>query len=306
MKKLSEIKTKDNIDNKLLIKFNKALDDEEFKEFIEPLGLTYEELSKYTSILQEAKVEYHNCKNCKSILECKNKVNGYIYKPIVKDNKITFSYKKCHYKKEIDDKNEYLKNVYTFDVPEDIKFADIKDIYKNDKNRHQVIKYIGTFIKDYQKDKKQKGLYLYGNFGCGKTYLISAMLNELAKKNIQSVVIHWPEYLRILKSNFGYKDKSEFKESYERVKLVPILLIDDIGAENVTPWARDEILCSILQYRMEEHLPTFFTSNLDLEALEHHLASSTTGVSQMKARRIIERIKQMTNTEEMISKNLRN
>lgn len=306
MKELSKMIKNDKIKDKLLVNFNKALEEDEFKTFVELLGLTYEELSKYTSILQDSKVEYYNCQKCKSILECKNKVTGYAYLPEVKDKNITFCYKKCRYKIDLDKKNKYLDNVYTFDVPEDIRYADIKDIYKTDKNRHKVIKYIGIFIKEYQKDKKQKGLYLHGNFGCGKTYLVSAMLNELAKKDINSVIIHWPEYLRILKSSFGYKDKSEFKESYERVKEASILLIDDIGAENVTPWSRDEILCSILQYRMEEHLPTFFTSNLDLNALESHLANSTTGSSEIKARRIIERIKQMTVTEEMISKNLRN
>ena len=302
MKKIDEMMKKTN-NEKLLINFNKALKDDEFKEFIDLLGLTYEELSKYTSILKDSKEEYFHCKNCKSILECKNKITGYAYLPEVKNDSLTFCYKKCRFKKEIDSVNKYLDNVYTFDVPEDIRHADIKQIYKTDKNRYNVIKYIGNFIKEYQQGKNIKGLYLYGNFGCGKTYLISAMLNELAKKGISSSIVFWPEYLRMLKSNFNTKD--EFNKNFEQIKTTPILLIDDIGAENVTPWARDEILCTILQYRMEEHLPTFFTSNLDLEALEQHLKESTTSASDIKARRIIERIKQLTNYEEMISKNLR-
>ena len=130
------------------------------------------------------------------------------------------------------------------------------------------------------------------------------MLNELAKKNIKSTIIFWPEYLRMLKSTFN--DTDAFKINFEKVKMTPILLIDDIGAENVTPWGRDEVLCSILQYRMEEHLPTFFTSNLTIDELERHLASSKEGASDVKARRIIERVKQLTTDLEMISKNLRN
>lgn len=304
MKELKDMMKKNNIKDKLLINFNKALKDEEFKSFVDLLGLSYEELSKYTSILEESKCEYVNCKNCKSILECKNKVDGYCYLPEVKNNSLSFCYKKCRFKKELDEKNKYLENVYTYDIPEDIRKADLKEIYKTDKNRFDVIKYIGTFIKEYQKGNIQKGLYLHGNFGCGKTYLISAMLNELAKKNIKSTIIFWPEYLRMLKSTFN--DTDQFKINFEKVKSSPILLIDDIGAENVTPWARDEILCSILQYRMEEHLPTFFTSNLTITELERHLASSKEGASDVKARRIIERVKQLTTDLEMISKNLRN
>ena len=41
------------------------------------------------------------------------------------------------------------------------------------------------------------------------------------------------------------------------IKQIPLLLIDDIGAEKLTDWARDEILGSILQYRMDFKLPTF-------------------------------------------------
>ena len=300
MKELKKIINAKNINEKLLVNFNKQLKDEKFKGFVDVLGLSYEELSKYTSILVDSSDEYYNCKNCKSILECKNKITGHAYLPEIKNNSINFCHKKCRYQQELENKNKYLNNVYTFDIPEEIRHADLKEIYKEDKNRHKVIKYIGLFIKNYQIDKNQKGLYLYGNFGCGKTYLISAMLNELAKKNIKSAIIFWPEYLRMLKASFN---TNEFNDNFNKIKEMPILLIDDIGAENITAWSRDEILCSILQYRMEEHLPTFFTSNLDLEALEKHL--SINGTSDVKARRIIERIKQLTNTEEMISKNLR-
>ena len=101
------------------------------------------------------------------------------------------------------------------------------------------------------------------------------------------------------------KDKSEFKNKYNYVKKVPLLLIDDLGAESVTPWARDEILCPLLQYRMDEKLPTFFTSNLNLETLENHLAITSKGDEIIKAGRIISRIKQLTEYQELISKNLR-
>ena len=295
MKELKNMMKSNN--TKLLANFNKELKDSDFKEFVDILGLSYEELCKYTSILKESSIEYHNCKNCKNIMECKNKMIGHAYLPKVKDNNITFSYQICKYLKDIEEKNRYLDNIYTFDIPEQLRTANIKDIYKTDKNRFNVIKYIGNFIKEYQKDKKQKGLYLYGNFGCGKTYLISAMFNELAKKDVKGAIIFWPEYLRMLKSSFN---TFEFNDNFNKIKEAPLLLIDDIGAENMTPWSRDEILCSILQYRMEEHLPTFFTSNLSLEELETHLGGG------VKARRIIERIKQLTKEEKMISKNLRN
>ena len=284
----------------LMAEFNKLLKDAEFKEYIDKLNIPYEVLAKYNSLLVLCKDEYHNCKTCKSILECKNKLEGCMYLPTRKDDEIQFCYKKCKYKKALEEKFKYLKNVYTFNIPLLIKEANMKDIYNDDKNRFPTIKYITKFIDDYLNNKKVKGLYLNGSFGCGKTYLISAMFNELAKHDIESAIIFWPDYLRMLKSLFN--DNNEYKNAFDKVKNSPLLLIDDLGAENITEWSRDEILCPILQYRMENNLPTFITSNLNLEALEKHLCINN---DVIKAKRIIERVQQLTNQIEMISKNLR-
>ena len=59
---------------------------------------------------------------------------------------------------------------------------------------------INTFLGNYKKNKVSKGLYLSGNFGSGKTYLISALFNELAKEGVKSAIVFWPEFLRDLKA----------------------------------------------------------------------------------------------------------
>ena len=154
------------------------------------------------------------------------------------------------------------------------------------------------FLDDFENGKQVKGLYLHGNFGCGKTYLIAAIFNELAKEGYKSCIIFWPEFLR---QSF-YDD---FKDKFEYVKKIPLLLIDDIGAEGLTAWNRDEILCPLLQYRMDNNLTTFFTSNLNMKELEEHLSNLKNSVDYVKAKRIISRINQLTIDLEMISKNLR-
>ena len=57
---------------------------------------------------------------------------------------------------------------------------------------------------------------------------------------------------------------------------------------------------------MEEHLPTFFTSNLSLKELEEHLQIGKSSEDKIKARRIIERVKQLTEDFELITINHRN
>ena len=62
------------------------------------------------------------------------------------------------------------------------------------------------------------------------------------------------------------------KQKLQRIREANILMIDDIGAEEVTPWVRDEVIGPLLHYRMVQELPTFFSSNLNFEELEHHLS----------------------------------
>ena len=129
--------------------------------------------------------------------------------------------------------------------------------------------------------------------------------NELAKQNINSVIVYFPEFLRTLKSSFNDLENS-YNDRFNYIKNIPLLLIDDIGAENLTVWGRDEILGTILQYRMQENLPTFFTSNLNLKELEEHLSITNNSSDKVKARRIIERIKYLTDEMVLISVNRRN
>ena len=274
-----------------------------FRKLANSTKLPTEVLMKYTTKLEQSSCEHKNCKECKNLMECKNEVNGYCFTPEANGDDIEFSYYPCKYKIKLDEQNKYLDNIYYFDIPKDIKNANMRDINTVDKKRYPVIKWIKEFIENIDKDVPHTGLYLNGNFGCGKTYLLSAMLNELAKKGKRVAIIYYPEFLRSLKASFG--DNDEYQSKFNYIKKADLLLLDDIGADSVTEWSRDEVLGTILQYRMEEKLPTFFTSNLTLEELEQHLSTTNKDVDIVKARRIIERIKQLTENITMISVNLR-
>ncbi len=280
--------------------YNNALKDVSFSKMVKELNMSSDVLKKYTSILSECAIEYSNCLNCKNINECKNKVKGYAYLPSKIDDHIEFGYTPCSYLKKIKFDNKYSLNVRLIGGNSYLKNAKMRDIYTDDKNRFVCIKWLNNFIKNYP--NVDKGLYLSGNFGSGKSYLISAMFNELAKRNVKSIIVFWPQFLSELKASFN---NGEFNNLIESVSLAPLLLIDDIGAENLTDWGRDEILCPILNARMEAKLPTFFTSNLDMNMLEDHLSISKSGVDKLKSRRIIERINQLSENMVMVAQNYR-
>ncbi len=297
--KALEIKIKDLKKVDLEKEFIKAKKDPAFAKIVNKLKIKDDKLYSYTSMLENSSSEYHNCMECNALASCKNRIKGHVYMPINIEGNLSFEYKSCKYYDRMLKNTKYLDRIDYFSVPKGLQDASISKIHKNDKNRFDAILWVNNFYHSYKDDMHQKGLYLHGNFGCGKSYILAALFNDLARDGYSSAIVFWPEFLR--QAFYG-----DFKAKYEQIKKVPLLLIDDIGAENITAWNRDEILCPLLQYRMDEKLPTFFTSNLTLEQLEEHLANSKSGVESVKAARIIARIKQLTEQLEMISKNLRN
>lgn len=297
---INEKKNKNLTD--LEVEYFKENKNPEFKKFTQSINLNDKILMKYTSSLKQCFNEKENCKNCKGIENCKNEVIGCFYEPIIIDGNLNFSHKTCKYKNKILHDIEYIKDGYFFEVSKEVRNAKMKDIYTDDKKRKELIKWVINFIKDYKEGKSCKGLYLSGNFGSGKSYIVSAMINELIKDGYKGALIYYPEFLRNLKSSFG----KDFEEKFEFAKKADLLLLDDIGAENISSWSRDEILGPIIQYRMDEKLPTFFTSNLSIEELEVHLSESKDKIDKIKAKRIIERIKFITDDLTLISENKRN
>lgn len=282
----------------------KALKNPEFAKLVNELNVSDEVKYRYTSTLQEIVNINKICSECKGLETCPYDLKGVKKIAKVEDGIIKYVCVDCPYKEKDDKEKKYLENVSAYKMNKEIREASFKNIFKDDSSRLDVIKFLKKFYDNYKADEKIKGLYLYGNFGCGKTYLVSALFNELAKKNIRSTIIYFPEFLRSLKASFN-SDDSDYEERFDEVKYSKLLLLDDIGAEKMTEWARDEVLGVILQYRMEENLPTFFTSNRSLKELEEHLQIGNSSDDRINARRIIERVKYLTCEMEMNSINRR-
>ena len=302
MREFNAMKGKKDLEFSLKSDYAVALKDDNFKKLVNTLKIKENVACKYTSKLERTVEELQKCASCKSLLACQNKVMGMVYYPSVNDDgSLEFNYVACKYKKKDIKEKEGIKSNF-FQMPYDIKMAKMANIELETK-RAKIIKWLKKFYDSYQKDEKQKGLYLYGSFGSGKTYMISALLNELSRLNYSVVIVYYPELIRSIKESFSSGE--DFYERMNKIKTCDLLLLDDIGAESVTAWNRDEILGTVLQYRMDNKMPTFFTSNLNLEELENHLIIKDTAEEKIKARRIMERIKQLSEYLELFGENRR-
>ena len=150
----------------------------------------------------------------------------------------------------------------------------------------------------------RKGLYLYGDFGVGKSFMVAALAHDLSeKRGVSSTLLHYPSFVIDVKNAIG---DGNVKTLVDEIKLAEVLILDDIGAEQSTAWVRDEILQVILQYRMQEDLPTFFTSNFNFEDLEKHFAKGKNGNDETwEARRVMERIRYLAEETRLEGENRR-
>lgn len=299
MKSIKELTNKELNDNSLLKEYVIAIKDPNFLSLVNRLKLDEDIAKRYTSKLQTTVENLNNCRKCQAIEECKNEVIGCVLYPTKEDNRLRFDYVACKYQQKL--LEEKKNKPMVFDEPEAIINAKMADIDKTDKRRAHVIKWAAEFYNRYKKDKHIKGCYLHGSFGSGKSYILAALVNELAKNGAKAVMGYYPDLLLNLKASFN----DDFDLKMKNIKTCDILLLDDIGAESVSNWSRDEILGTILQYRMDAKLPTFFTSNLNIEELKAHLANTKNSVDYVKSERIIERIRQLTEDLELVSENRR-
>lgn len=244
-----------------------------------------------------------NCGECESLEACKNILKGYEPHLVIKDKMIDIQYNKCAKKELYDERRKLQGLIQSLYIPKDVLQATMKDFALDDGGRIQALNLAEQFLAEYEEGKQQKGLYLYGKFGVGKTYILGAIANELARRRVATMIVYVPEFFRELKASI---QNNTMEGKLEAVKKAPVLMLDDVGAESMSSWVRDEILSPILQYRMQEKLPTFFTSNFNFEELTHHFTYSQRGeAEQMKANRIMERIKYLTVPVEVEGKNRR-
>ena len=243
------------------------------------------------------------CEGCPNLASCKNMIQGYEPKLIIQGKMIDIQYDRCKRKVIDDERKKHEKLIQSVYVPKEILKATMRDLDWNDESRATANSEAAKFLAEYEPGKKVQGLYLHGSFGVGKTYILGAVANALANMQISTMIIYLPEFLRELRSSI---QDNTFNEKIDVVKRVPVLMLDDIGAEAMSSFVRDDILGAILQFRMLEDLPTFFTSNFDFEELEEHLTYTQRGEDErMKARRVMERIKYLAKPVLITGKNRR-
>lgn len=141
------------------------------------------------------------------------------------------------------------------------------------------------------------GLYwvtFQGGNDTGKTHLVISICKEWIKNGIASKYTFVPLLLDELREGFK-NENNDYDTRFKRICNIPLLILDDLGAESSTPWVNEK-LETIVDYRYMNKLSLIVTTNKTIEELSPRLGSRlvrhpnaqiiSTGVIEYTTRRI--------------------
>ncbi len=125
-------------------------------------------------------------------------------------------------------------------------------------------------------------LILAGTYGCGKTHLAAAIANEQierARMDVMFVVV--PDLLDYLRAAFSPQSATSYDRRFDEIKRTPLLVLDDLGTESATPWAREKLF-QLLNYRYDAALPTVITTSREEKQIDPWLRTRMLDVARCK------------------------
>ena len=112
--------------------------------------------------------------------------------------------------------------------------------------------------------KNATGLLLWGDVGTGKSFIAGCIANALLDKGVPVIMTNFARLLNKLTDMYA-GDRNAYIDSFKRY---PLMIIDDLGVERNSEFAREQVF-SVIDSRYRSELPMIVTTNLTLEELQH-------------------------------------
>lgn len=225
---------------------------------------------------------HKQCKFCGKLLDLKDYMalyeNNYI-------ENIATAYSRCN----CEEANKIWKKYDEFIEKEKLKEFNLKQIAKLFQNNNLGKRQLNSTFENYKitnKNKKayenakkyanklingetDKGLFITGTYGVGKTYLASCIANETIKNKNTVVFGTLIQLLDYIKDTYKDSDMSD-KEYLNLYSSVDLLIIDDLGKEKPTEWVLEKLFL-IVNNRYNNYLPIVITTNYNRNQLRERL-----------------------------------
>ncbi|HEX6035423.1 MAG TPA: ATP-binding protein [Anaerolineales bacterium] len=121
-------------------------------------------------------------------------------------------------------------------------------------------------------EKPRGWLVLMGGYGSGKTHLAAAIANYRARLGDPPLFIMVPDLLDHLRATFSPNSNIAFDRRFDDIRTAPLLVLDDLGTQSMTPWVREK-LYQLFNYRYNRELPTVITTADTMNEMDARIRS---------------------------------
>jgi DNA replication protein DnaC len=115
-------------------------------------------------------------------------------------------------------------------------------------------------------------LLLTGPYGSGKTHLAAAIGNYQAGLGFPPLMVSVPDLLDHLRATFNPNSAVTLDRRFEQIRTAHLLILDDLGTQSATPWAREK-LYQLFNYRYNAELPMVITTASKADEIDPRLYS---------------------------------
>lgn len=164
-----------------------------------------------------------------------------------------------------------------------------------------------AFAEEYKRGQTPNGFGLVGGVGSGKTYIATALVNQIMKYRLECLTdeekenatkgrniatpVHFISFTELFERLKPNNDESN-ENLMQKVKTAKILVLDDFGACKITEWITDRLF-EIVDYRYCEELPIIYTTNIPPDKLKTIVNKDI----RERIDRITDRLKEMCKVE---------
>ncbi len=164
------------------------------------------------------------------------------------------------------------------------KLDTAKKTFENSTIDNEFVDYCKHYAEDFDKTNN-KNLFLYGDMGCGKTYLALAICNFLYTKGLTVKYINCAN-LSSLYDDLERNEKAIFRKQFVNSDIV---CLDDLGTERDSDFIKSKLF-DLVNERYERQKPIITTSNIDFKNMDKYGANMT---------RILSRVMDRTRTKRL-------
>lgn len=165
------------------------------------------------------------------------------------------------------------KNLINMGVPKALLDLSLEDLDLNEKILDYVQGYIDNIDNSF---KYNKGLFLYGSNGTGKTSIASIIIKEAYKHRYTAKRMTWVDYMTLYTRAWGcnnFELKMHTEDVIKDIKDREFLVLEEIGKEQDNKLAMT-LLEDLLRHREDKGFPTIICTNLTPKSVVERYGAS--------------------------------